>query len=276
MIRPLRAVVLETRLDATPADVWHALTDGQALADWFPRTAKAGHGVGGIVELSWDGAATWPTTIEVWDPERHLRWADSVPPGPDGLPQPRMFVDWFISTDAGQTVLRLVHSGFGEGATWDEQIDGITGGWKYFLWNLEQLLTVHRGRHRSMVWARRRTTVPRSEFWDALFAGGVLAVADAPAGQVCTLTMGELTAEGGVATFDPPSRFAARFPSLNDALLFVELEGSSPTGFHAGFWLSTYGLDSARVAELQQSLDETVSGLIEGPAHRAPGAVASA
>src|SRR5215204_438865 len=112
MIQLLRAVVLEARYDATPAQVWHGLTDERALADWFAPHIKAGQGAGSILEMSWDPAASWPTTIEIWEPERHLRWADAAAPSaPGAAPQPRLITDWFISTDAGQTVLRLVHSG---------------------------------------------------------------------------------------------------------------------------------------------------------------------
>jgi len=67
-------------------------------------------------------------------------------------------------------------------------------------------------------------------------------------------------------TSDPPFRFAARLPSLDDALLFIELEAGAPSGFHAGFWLSTYGLPNDTVAELQRALDETVTRLVEVPA----------
>jgi uncharacterized protein YndB with AHSA1/START domain len=79
MIRPLRAMVLEARLDATPAQVWHALTDAPALADWFAPYMKAEQRDGAPVEVAWDPAVPWPTTIEVWEPERHLRWADPRP-----------------------------------------------------------------------------------------------------------------------------------------------------------------------------------------------------
>ncbi|HEX6053333.1 MAG TPA: SRPBCC domain-containing protein [Gemmatimonadaceae bacterium] len=252
MIRPLRAVVLEARLDASPAEVWHALTDAEMLADWFPRTATAQQGVGGIVEIAWDGPS-WPSTIDVWEPERHLRWANDMPAGPDGQPQPRMLIDWFISSENGQTVLRLVQSGFGPGVEWDGQIEGTEGGWKYFLWNLEQVLTRHRGRRRHLVWTRPRVPATRDAFWKAIFDHGLVSVD----GEQCTLTLGTISARGVVAILDPPARFAARFPELEHALLFIELEGSKP-GFHAGFWLSTYGLAPDRGAALQEALTHAV------------------
>jgi len=56
---------------------------------------------------------------------------------------------------------------------------------------------------------------------------------------------------------------ASRFRSLGDALLFIETEGTAPSGFHVGFWLSTFGLDADTVRELQRSLDEVVTKLVE-------------
>src|SRR5687768_358614 len=191
MIRPLRAIVLEARVDAPPAAVWHALTDGEALADWFAPFVKAQQGAGGIVEMSWDGAAMWPTTIEVWEPERHLRWADPVPATQEGAPQPRLMMDWFISSEAGQTVLRLVHSGFGEEAKWDDMIDGLEGGWTYFMWNLELCVTRHLGTHRAMVSARQRVNAPRDAFWEGLFTSGFITMdRTAALPQPATLTLG--------------------------------------------------------------------------------------
>jgi len=264
MIRPLRAIVLEARYDASPADVWHALTDTEALRDWFAPFVNAGQNVGGIVEMSWDGTNMWPTTIEVWEPERHLRWADPAPSAPDGRPQPRLMVDWFISTDAGQTVLRLVHSGFGEGANWDDQVDGTLGGWTYFLWNLEYCLTRHRGAHRTMVSARKRVPESRTQMWESLFTSGLIGVGASGAvpAEACTVTLGR-TFDAVIQTADAGQRLAARIPSLEDALLFIEFEGGALTNFHAGFWLSTYGLAADTVSELQRALDETVAPLGE-------------
>jgi len=264
MIRPLRSIVLEARYDASPADVWHALTDAEALGNWFAPFITAQQNVGGIVEMSWDGKNMWPTTIEVWEPERHLRWADPAPAASDGPPPPRLMVDWLISTENGQTVLRLVHSGFGEGAKWDDQVDGTLGGWTYFLWNLDVCLTRHRGVRRTMISARTRVANSRTEFWDSLFTTGLISTGGSGPriGEPCTLTLGRAY-EAVVQTVDVPSRFAARIPSLDDALLFIELEGAAPKDFHAGFWLSSYGLDPATATDLQRALDEAVARLVE-------------
>ena len=198
MIRPIRAIALEARFDATPAQVWHALTDAQALANWFAPQAKADQHERGIVEVAW-GADTWPSTL---------------------------------------------------------------GGWKYFLWNLGLCVTRHLGTPRVMVSSRRRSPVPRSALWDSFFSSALIAT-PANDSNECTLTLGDTAYGGVVQTSEAPFRFAARFPSLADALLFIELEGAKPANFNVGFWLSTYGVDATTVSELQRSLDEAVARLVE-------------
>lgn len=97
-----------------------------------------------------------------------------------------------------------------------------------------------------------------------MFSSGFIVMDHASAGQnACTLTLGDKAFAGTVATIDPRFRFAARFPTLNDALLFIELEGGAAEGFHTGFWLSTYGLAPEVTTELQHALDDTVGKLMD-------------
>ena len=173
-------------------------------------------------------------------------------------------VDWLISSEAGQTVLRLVHSGFGEGAKWDDQVDGTLGGWRYFLWNLDFTLTRHRGVHRTMVSARKRVPESRAQFWESLFTSGLLGVADdgPRSGEPCTVTLGR--------TYDAIIRDCGRAASVCGAhsgargcVAVHQLEGGAQKDFHAGFWLSTYGLPADTASELQRTLDGVVAQLAE-------------
>ncbi len=47
--------------------------------------------------------------------------------------------------------------------------------------------------------------------------------------------------------------FTGTLPSLDDSVIFVELEGA-----HVGVWLSTYDMSPDRTAELQAALDRRV------------------
>jgi hypothetical protein len=127
---------------------------------------------------------------------------------------------------------------------------------------MEVSLTRHRGVNRTMVSARPKSAVQRGAFWDAMFDSGFITRA---AGDRATIRLGAETFEMNVRTDEATKRFAARIPSLNDALLFIEFEGSKDTGFHAGFWLSTYGLAAEKSAALQQALVDTATKLSSAP-----------
>jgi hypothetical protein len=59
-----------------------------------------------------------------------------------------------------------------------------------------------------------------------------------------------------------PYNFACTIESLNDAILFIEMEPGSEVE-HCGVWLSTYGLPGDRVkaieANLTSKLDEILA-----------------
>ena len=54
---------------------------------------------------------------------------------------------------------------------------------------------------------------------------------------------------------DRPYRFAATLPSLNDSVLFVEMEVGGEN-WKCGVWLSTYGVEPARTETLQSTLTQ--------------------
>jgi len=53
--------------------------------------------------------------------------------------------DFFLETENGKTVLRLVHSGFGDDEDWDLEYDGTRGGWFSCFFRLQQAIERHRG-----------------------------------------------------------------------------------------------------------------------------------
>ena len=57
-------------------------------------------------------------------------------------------MEFTLETHQGKTRLRLVHSGFGEGAAWDNELEGITEGWQAELRSLRHYLERHRGQDR--------------------------------------------------------------------------------------------------------------------------------
>ena len=78
--------------------------------------------------MSWGGGMDIDHRIEIWEPNKRVR---SVNPA-----RPQVAVEYHLEGEGGETVLRLVQSGFGEGADFDAEYDDTSRGWEIFLRNL--------------------------------------------------------------------------------------------------------------------------------------------
>jgi uncharacterized protein YndB with AHSA1/START domain len=251
---PTRAIVLEHEVEGTPADVWDALTTEEGLRKWFPLDARVEPGLGGRVWLSWGPGCEGDAAIHVWEPMRRFGWTETYGEDESGRPI-KVAVDFHIEGRGGTTLVRLVQSGFDASAEWDEMYDALTDGWTYFLFNLAYYFLKHAGKDRKLAWRRIATDLTREVAWDRLVGGALVAAATGPgAGPGAEV---ELQLDRGrraeIVSEREGYHFAATLPELDDGILFVELEGS-----HIGFWLSTYGMDEARVASLQRDLDARI------------------
>ena len=249
-----RSIELGIALEADAETVWQALTDARELANWFPLEAEISPGEGGSVTLSWGPGMAWTTHITVWEPGQHLRWTDPVADGATGTPSA---VDFELSTEAGSTTLRLVHSGFGSGDNWDEQYESTKAGWSFFLYHLRHYLEHHLGTVREMVWERQKLQGTREQVWARLVSSALLGGrprAPEP-GDGIEVRLGDGVYRGVVAVSASGRTLGIRLSELNEALLFIELEPGQQDP-SCGFWLSTYGV--SRLQTLRTALEEAV------------------
>jgi hypothetical protein len=88
------------------------------------------------------------TVIEIIEPLRHLRLVEDRDRvlGPVDLPlEPhRLIQDFYLETVEAKTVLRLVHSGFGDSTNWDLEYEGTRDGWPGCFLRLQHGLERHR------------------------------------------------------------------------------------------------------------------------------------
>ena len=68
-----RSFSMSIDIDATPEEVWRALTDAGELMRWFPLQARVTPGKGGSVFWGWDEHWAWESQIDAWEPERRLQ-----------------------------------------------------------------------------------------------------------------------------------------------------------------------------------------------------------
>ena len=248
----------EITIDAHRDAVFRALTDATRLSRWFAPKNAIDPSPGGAVLWEWEGHFSWPQQIEVVTPGARLRTRyDSTVAGDDGAMRP-LFVDFVLEGEAGTTTLRLVHSGFGDESSFDEEFDGISKGWPIELQSLRLYLERHADQDRQLVWSRTQTSESADRVWERLIGtqglrcGAALSTLEPGAPFQIDPVQGEgLT--GKVVT-NTPREFVGIASSHGDAFLrFWVGEWGGKT--HIWLWLAMYGQPSARVEAEQQRFD---------------------
>jgi len=277
-----RAIDLSIVIDAPVEVVWEAISSAEELVRWFPLEAELEPRAGGRLWVSWGEGSEWSSRIDVWEPNRRQRSIVDIPEAmsaeagtvgaaPAAIPVP-VAVEYTLEADGGRTVLRLVHSGFSAAAEWDEFFDATQAGWTYFLRHLKHYVERHRGVARRLIRWRRPFTVACAEMWRMVCDPTVLGIGSARGGSWTVPGLPGAKGAGEVWIMREPYTFAGTIPSLDDAVLFVEMEPGADGGRHCGVWLSTYGLDETRCAALQSALDKRLDAILpvgrEGSARR--------
>jgi uncharacterized protein YndB with AHSA1/START domain len=251
--KPRRSIERTIEIDAPVEVVWKAISEGEELAKWFPLDARVTPGVGGTVWMSWPGMEG-ESPITVWEPNSRLQTQE-------GAGAALMSVDWFLEGKGGKTVLRLVHSGFGAGAEWDDQYDDTSRGWSVFLRNLRHYLTRHRGKRCRQVIVPVPIETSVTEAWQA-FARGLGLAGGLREGEryAATAASGDRL-EGVVDLSAPPDVFGATVEAWNDALLRMEFHACAPGQKQGWFVILTYGLPDEEVEAIRERWTPMVKGL---------------
>ncbi len=229
-------------LKATVDDVWRALTDAEELMRWFPLDARVNPGPGGKIWISWGAPWEGEGTIAVWEPSRRLK----VEGGLVGLT-----VDYIIEGKGGETVLRVVTSGFEKIANWEDEWDGTKRGWRFELDSLRHYLQHHRGVRRRVAWVTTSVAVSTGVAWAAVLGKGGLV----GEGSLDGLTAGDRyrlvaatgdTLEGVVHINEPPRDFSGTVASLGNGLVRFTVD-------HTGLqvWLAAWGHSESEIRKLE-------------------------
>jgi uncharacterized protein YndB with AHSA1/START domain len=154
-----RKVEKELTIEATPMAVWKAWADADGISQWFVDRAEGDAAAGEIVTWHFDTFGhQQPTPCVEARPGEALAFAGEIP---GRLP---FLLEVLLEQAGGSTLLRLVNSGFGEDAEWDDEYEGVSSGWGMALATLKHWLEGHRGEQRSHILRFR----PASFEFDAL------------------------------------------------------------------------------------------------------------
>jgi uncharacterized protein YndB with AHSA1/START domain len=121
-----RIIRAEIRTKATPQQAYDAWADPEKVAHWFPDRAEGKAEPGATITWIFDKFNyRIPYEVLIAQPAEKfaIRW--NPPPGMNpGI------LEVTISKEGGETVIRLVNSGFREGAEWNDEFEGIDSGWR--------------------------------------------------------------------------------------------------------------------------------------------------
>jgi uncharacterized protein YndB with AHSA1/START domain len=141
-----RIVAREIRTTATPEEVWAAWTEPDRLSEWFAESARGSVEEGGTFVWGWD-SHDFESELQVLVSRPNERLVMRAPWDAGAL----TVIDVRVERDGDETVVRLIHSGFGEGADFDEEYRGTNSGWLMALAVLKYYLEHYFGRARQQV-----------------------------------------------------------------------------------------------------------------------------
>jgi uncharacterized protein YndB with AHSA1/START domain len=273
-LAPPRSVSLTIDLDAPVDLVWRALTDPAALVQWFPTTAAVDPRPGGPFTISWDGLWQWDMVVTTWEPNRRLtlrnpqaRPFDAAGHAQAAAPAVELTLEFTLDAHGDRTTLRLVQSGFGHGASWDDEVDGVAMGWHIELRGLQHYLAHHRGQPRSTAWASAVTGRTIAEAWSHLVGpSGIVRrgfSADLRDGDRCRLDLstGD-TLDGRVVWIYPGRQLLVAADNFSNALVRLSLDRAAGVTM-AQVWLSSWRLPAQEVdafgVRLRKALDRAMA-----------------
>ena len=197
----------EIAVDATPEQVWEAITTGPGINSWFMGRNEVEPREGGTVRMSLPGW-TMESTVTAWQPSERLAFQGNE--NPDG--SLHAFEYLVEGRGGGSTVVRLVHSGF-LGDNWQEEYDALSKGDGMYLRKLALYLKHFPGRTSTYAMFAPGPQLPdRDQAWGAFM--DVLGLSGTVTeGEPVRLTVAGLTPVDGVVEFaSQPTYIGVRTP----------------------------------------------------------------
>jgi uncharacterized protein YndB with AHSA1/START domain len=148
-----RMIRAEIETSATPQQAWEAWADPEKIAHWFVDRASGEAEPGGTMTWYFDKFGfVLPFNVLDAVPGSLLALKWEPPQGPPVIHEVR------IERRGGMTVLRLIESGFQEGAEWNEEYEGTASGWQMALAILKYYLENYFGQKKTTLLVMRPTS----------------------------------------------------------------------------------------------------------------------
>ncbi|MDN5203668.1 SRPBCC domain-containing protein [Fulvivirgaceae bacterium BMA10] len=265
-------------IDAPISQVWKALTEAEELKKWFPLDAEVVPGENGSIKLIWGDLYAWEVHIESWDEEKHLKLGyqlsdDYINVNAEGGTSEdlinnntqQLAIDYSLESSKGKTILRLVHSGFGADANWDDMYDGVRRGWDQELTSLQHYLKHHLGKKRMVSWSIIKPDLTVDQIWSRFMGEKCFNALDQleylKKGDQYNFVLddGEIY-RGTVLYLNAPMDFLGTIENLGNALLRVKIENFAEKP-EADVWISQYDATDQQIQQFQSYWDRKLGSL---------------
>ena len=237
-----RAIELQIEVPGTPEEVWQAIATGPGIGSWYvPHTMEEREGGTAVASFGPGPEMQVTGRVAAWEPPRRVVF-DS------GESEGGLAFEWLVEArDGGSCMVRLVNSGFGDGAEWDDQYDGMTEGWKLFLLNLKLHLTHFPGQVATAVQPSSMWAGPPDDAWKVLTTELALPAELSDGDRVALSGAGAPPLAGQVVDVGPYRlALVVDQPARGTAFLAVEGQGETVA---VSVWSWLYGAEGAAAAE---------------------------
>lgn len=195
--RTPRSIELEVEVPGTPEEVWEAIATGPGISAWM-HPSEVEEREGGRLSFDMGSGMKMSGAVAGWDPPH--RFVEESDWEVEGAPKALLATEWLVEARPGGTcVVRMVTSGFGSAAAWDEEIEGFTEAMTAALQNLRLYLTHFKGERGTWMRVFGTATGSPDEGWATLT--GELGVADATEGARVTVSAPGGPALSGVVEY---------------------------------------------------------------------------
>ena len=250
-----RKLEYELMLDAPAEAVWRAIATGEGIRQWFAPVAEIDARLGGEFKRGWGPGMEGSAPLTVFEEGARIGWTE------DHGPRGQRVVEFTIESVGGKTKLRLVQSGFGADASFDDEFESTNGGWRTFLACLRYYVEAMRnapGRHECRM---AMMQVEATALWERLTAEMGLAGQDwTPGTPYRALIPGGGVISGIVVDSPKPCYAVLRCDELGGSLLGLFCEKCGGASALTVSWY-LYGSGLAEGAPLLADWNRYFDGL---------------
>ncbi len=250
----------EIKTSASPQQAWEAWADPAKISQWFVDRAEGKAITGGDIKWFFDK----------FNMELNYKVLEAVPgerfailwPGP--MP-PSGILEVIIERVGGETLIRLVNSGFREDAQWNEEYEGVASGWRTSLALLREYLENYFGQPRTNILVMQPAQFDYSQVARYFREPNLLAkwltksgsIGDA--GEECKLVLHDGDALAGRVIARTQHEVALSWPEAH-ATLELKSFSMGPQRMLA-IRISGWNMDAQRAAEIETQMTAAVARL---------------